>query len=153
MFSVISEVVEMPSLIHKYDCCMNGCDKSDQMAACYGIHERRSEKWWKKLCHCFFQAVQVNSFILFQLSRNQQIKRVSFKQYKSVLIEKSQQQVVERYPADILQRKIAGRPGLIQVELLCRKETSYSICRERSKLCILKHIKQSQTHKLCMFRM
>ena len=116
------EVVEMPALIHKYNSCMNGCDRSDQMVSYFGTHERRSKKWWKKLYHWMFEVAQLNAFILFRLSRKKQNKTISFKQFKSKLIQSFQQQVVQHHRGDILQRKSPGRPRLVQMERYTQKQ-------------------------------
>lgn len=39
---------EKPAAIHSYNFNMNRCDHADQMVNYYGLHNRRSKKWWKK---------------------------------------------------------------------------------------------------------
>ena len=41
------EVIK-PKCIDKYNRKMNGCDRADQMVGYYGVHRRKSNKWWKK---------------------------------------------------------------------------------------------------------
>ena len=44
---------------------MNGCDRADQLVKYYGVHKRKSVKWWKKSFHFLIEIIHVNAKILF----------------------------------------------------------------------------------------
>ncbi|KAK3788131.1 hypothetical protein RRG08_009677 [Elysia crispata] len=58
----------VPSVIVTYNQNMNGCDKMDQLIGYYGIHNRKSVKWWKKLFFFLFEIAQANAYILHVLT-------------------------------------------------------------------------------------
>lgn len=58
-----------PSVIHNYNMNMNGCDRTDQRVKYYGLYERKTRKWWKKLFHWLFEVAQSNAYVLYNLTR------------------------------------------------------------------------------------
>ena len=59
---------EKPSMVCDYNNFMNGCDRTDQAIGYYGLHSRRSRKWWKRF---FFWALEItinNAYILFKMT-------------------------------------------------------------------------------------
>ncbi|GFN77996.1 PiggyBac transposable element-derived protein 4 [Plakobranchus ocellatus] len=61
--------VSKPQVVHTYNQFMNGCDRSDQSLGYYGIHNRRSNKWWKKIFLWILEIAMLNAFILFKQRR------------------------------------------------------------------------------------
>ena len=62
--------VKQPQAIHSYNQFMNGVDRSDQILAKNNTL-RKCMRWWKTLFFHIIDIAVVNSFILFQLYRNQ----------------------------------------------------------------------------------
>ncbi|BFY98695.1 hypothetical protein BsWGS_01735 [Bradybaena similaris] len=62
---------------------MNGCDLLDQRVGYYGIHSRKSVKWWKKIFFWLLEIVQVNSYILYMLGSG---NRMGLQDYKRQLL-------------------------------------------------------------------
>jgi hypothetical protein len=62
--------VVIPKVINEYNLNMNGCDRADQLVSYYGMHERKTMKWWKKLFYWSLEIAQVNAFILYKLAKN-----------------------------------------------------------------------------------
>ncbi|XP_059165630.1 piggyBac transposable element-derived protein 4-like [Physella acuta] len=58
-----------PAVIHDYNFNMNGCDRADQMIGYYGVHNRKTRKWWKKIFYWILEVTTVNAFILHRLTR------------------------------------------------------------------------------------
>ena len=59
------EIVDKPLCIDDYNQKMNGCDRVDQLVQYYGIHKRKSYKWWKKVFHFLLEIIHVNARILY----------------------------------------------------------------------------------------
>lgn len=53
-----------PAIIHSYNACMGGIDTSDMMLYTY-LDERRTVKYWKKICFNIFSRMVLNSYILY----------------------------------------------------------------------------------------
>ncbi|CAG5133549.1 unnamed protein product [Candidula unifasciata] len=74
---------------------MNGCDLLDQRVGYYGIHCRKSIKWWKKIFLWMFEIVQVNSYIIYMLSSGKKMGLQDFKrQLLNQLTEASAKELV-----------------------------------------------------------
>lgn len=84
---------EKPAIIHKYNMAMNGCDMADQAVAYYGVHERRSTKWWKKIFFWLIEVMQFNSHILYTLSHPNQ-PRTELRIFKDKIIKEMQSAIV-----------------------------------------------------------
>lgn len=78
------ETLTMPTLIHQYNKCMNGCDRLDQSVSYYCQYNRKTIKWWKRIFLWLLEVTQVNSFILYQLSHPDQ--KLTLLQFKKHLI-------------------------------------------------------------------
>ncbi|CAG5121162.1 unnamed protein product [Candidula unifasciata] len=84
-----------PAVIDSYNQSMNGCDLLDQKVGYYGIHCRKSIKWWKKIFLWMFEIVQVNSYIIYLLSSGKKNGLHDFKrQLLNQLTEASAQELV-----------------------------------------------------------
>ena len=65
---------------------MNGCDRIDQMLSYYNIFNRKTVKWWKRIFVCSLEVAQVNSYMLFCLTRDDGEKPVNLLKYKNLLV-------------------------------------------------------------------
>ena len=75
--------VTKPGLIHEYNLAMNGCDRADQNVGYYGVFNRKSYKWWKKIFYWIIEVTQHNAHILQVLATG---KSSSFVEFKRELI-------------------------------------------------------------------
>ncbi|KAI8775184.1 piggyBac transposable element-derived protein 4 [Biomphalaria glabrata] len=78
-----------PGAIHAYNYSMNGCDRADQMIGYYGIHTRRTKKWWKKIFYWSLEITTVNAYILWCLTRPPTMKKheMTLKSFKQRVID------------------------------------------------------------------
>uniref|UniRef100_A0A2C9LMC3 Uncharacterized protein n=1 Tax=Biomphalaria glabrata TaxID=6526 RepID=A0A2C9LMC3_BIOGL len=78
-----------PSMVDKYNKFMFGCDLADQKIGYYGLHARKSTKWWKKLFLWIMEIACSNADVLYNLSRPDHIKKsfLSLKQFKIKLVD------------------------------------------------------------------
>ncbi|CAG5134671.1 unnamed protein product [Candidula unifasciata] len=53
---------QKPSVIDTYK--MNGCDVADQRLGYYGLHTRKTKKWWKKLFQWIMEICCINAYVL-----------------------------------------------------------------------------------------
>ena len=70
-----------PAMVDSYNQFMNGCDRADQNLGYYGVQDRKSKKWWKKLYFWALEIVHVNAFTLYKIQNNltpQQLKTSKF---------------------------------------------------------------------------
>ena len=81
------KTTEKPEIIHRYNQNMNGCDRADQQTGYYGVFNRKTIKWWKKLFYFMFEITQTNAHILYTLSHPNQ-NRLSLLQFKQTLVDK-----------------------------------------------------------------
>lgn len=102
--------VQKPHPIHQYNNSMNGCDRTDQMVSYYGNHTRKTVKWWKKIFMWIFEITQVNSHILFSLTRPQDRRPLPLAKYKEALIEELCQLVEANINVDPL-ISLPNKPG------------------------------------------
>lgn len=105
-----------PNMINTYNRNMNGCDKLDQKVSYYGVFERKTVKWWKKLFYWMLEVTQANAYILFCLSGAAGRKKISLKDYKKMLMTQLTQHVV----AMAQEKKLAGR----QPEVSCLEKVN-----------------------------
>ena len=77
------EVIHKPSCIDEYNQNMNGCDRADQY---YGLHKRKSYKWWKKIFHFLIETAIVNASIIFHLKSGNNKKKMPLSDFKDMLI-------------------------------------------------------------------
>lgn len=66
---IVKRAKTKPAVIDDYNMHMNGCDRADQAVGYYGLHTRKSCKWWKKLFHWLMEITVVNAYKLFVLTR------------------------------------------------------------------------------------
>ena len=78
--------VQKPTMITAYNNNMNGCDRADQNVGYYGMHKRKSIKWWKKIFHWLLELCHINARILFLLTRTEPPTRHSLVKFKDALI-------------------------------------------------------------------
>ena len=78
--------VSKPPLIIQYNHSMNGWDRMDQSVNYYGTFQRKTQKWWKKLFHSILAIAQVNSNILYSLTRPDSLAKVSLADFKDDLV-------------------------------------------------------------------
>lgn len=110
---------EKPAIVDTYNMNMNGCDKADQMVGYYGLHTRRTRKWWKKIFFWLVEIVCVNAHILHTLTRPDGEKPVGLKIFKLTLIEDfCRMAATIMPPAHQLSPAAVGRPRSNPVERL-----------------------------------
>ncbi|KAK3691224.1 hypothetical protein RRG08_003263 [Elysia crispata] len=63
------EIILKPSCVDEYNQHMNGCDRADQQIQYYGLHKRKSNKWWKKIFHFLIEIAVVNASIIYNKTR------------------------------------------------------------------------------------
>ena len=113
--------VTLPSLIHGYNMSMNGCDRVDQSVAYYGQFTRKTIKWWKRIFFWLLEITQVNSYILYCLTRTNPADRISLKKYKHLLLTALAEKAASLVPDDEEVRPV-GRPRSVNdIERLERK--------------------------------
>ena len=91
---------------------MNGCDRIDQMLSYYNIFNRKTVKWWKRIFVWSLEVAQVNSYILFCLTRDEREKPVNLLKYKKLLVNQLLAEADTIKPLDQKQHKIA-RPNIL----------------------------------------
>lgn len=79
-------VTNKPTMINDYNKFMNGCDRGDQMVSYYNDFNRKTIKWWKRILMWCLEVSQVNSYILYCLTREVGHKGTSLLEYKKTLI-------------------------------------------------------------------
>ena len=89
---------------------MNGCDRIDQMLSYYNIFNRKTVKWWKRIFVCSLEVAQVNSYMLFCLTRDDGEKPVNLLKYKNLLVNQLLAEADTIKTLDHKQHKIA-RPN------------------------------------------
>lgn len=100
-----SGTIHKPTCIDHYNQKMNGCDRADQRVQYYGMHKRKSYKWWKKVFHFILEITVINSSIIFDERKKLQenyTKKMPLKVFKSILI--------EELSMHIAQHKLAREP-------------------------------------------
>ena len=70
----------------RYNLCMNGCDRVDQMVTYYGVYQRKTYKWWKKLFRWALKVVQNNAYVLYTLQRKNRPGKTSLLRFKLELV-------------------------------------------------------------------
>jgi Transposase IS4 len=63
---------------YNYNHSINGCDKADQMLGSYGMHKRKSRKWWNKILLTMLEATTVNAYFLYRFTRSPTVKKYNF---------------------------------------------------------------------------
>ena len=105
--------VVKPLVIHEYNCSMNGCDHLDQMISYYNNFDRKTHKWWKRIFMWILEVSQINSFIIYTLSRPRDSKVISLKSFKDSLISQLEEKAVSMYNAEKdFVPKPKGRPSI-----------------------------------------
>ena len=113
-----------PLVIHKYNCSMNGCDHLDQMISYYNNFDRKTRKWWKHIFVWILEVSQINSYIVYSLSRPN-TKKMSLKTFKETLIKQLEEKAASIYDHETDQApKERGRPSSVTaaVERLSHKK-------------------------------
>lgn len=93
MVDVDKADTKKPQMVLQYNKAMNGCDRVDQNVSYYGVHERRSKKWWKKIFFWLLEIAQFNASVLYTLS-HPDVPRLGMRVLKQKLIECIEQQIV-----------------------------------------------------------
>ncbi|CAG5132315.1 unnamed protein product, partial [Candidula unifasciata] len=75
-----------PSVIDTYNNKMNGCDVADQRLGYYGLHTRKTKKWWKKLFQWIMEICCINAYVLYKETRPGTTK-IPLKDFKLKLID------------------------------------------------------------------
>ena len=92
------KVTVKPTIIEDYNQSMNGCDN---------VLNRKTVKWWKRLFVWTMELAQVNSFILFCLTRDEGQKKTSLLQYKHSLVRQLVEKAKSIRPADQVSHFVA----------------------------------------------
>ena len=79
------KVTTKPRMIYEYSNSMNGCDRRDQMISYYNIFNKKTVKWWNRMFAWCFELTQVNSFILYCLTRDEGTRLVPLLEFKKIL--------------------------------------------------------------------
>ena len=114
---------------------MNGCDHLDQMIS-YNNFDRKTCKWWKRIFVWILEVSQINSYIVYSLSRPN-TKKMSLKTFKETLIKQLEEKAASIYDHETDQvPKERGRPSCVTaaIERLWHKK-HLAVYDERSKLC------------------
>ena len=106
---------EKPSMVCEYNQFMNGCDRADQAIGYYGLHNRKSRKWWKKL---FFWALEItinNAYILFKMTRDRPLTKnaqthLSLLNFRKALVRQLEAKAARFDDTTETPRKPVGRP-------------------------------------------
>ena len=64
---------------------MNGCDRMDQMLSYYNTFNRKTIKWWKRMFMWCFEVSQINAYIIFCLTRDDDTNSVPLAKFKQML--------------------------------------------------------------------
>ena len=123
-----------PTMVHEYNQFMNGCDRADQNFGYYGLHTRKSKKWWKKIYFWALEIVHINAFTLYKIQNNptpQQLRssKFSLKTFKEPVLKG----LVEMYAQEagltnnlLAQpepgRVLPGRPDPLPLERVSAKQ-------------------------------
>ena len=78
------KVTQKPTVIHRYNLSMNGCDCLDQNVSFYNIFDHKTYKWWK-IFSWITQITQINVFILYALFCNRETKKIPLRNLKQSL--------------------------------------------------------------------
>ena len=117
--------VEMPSVINSYNHNMNGCDRVDQSLSYYGQYSRKTIKWWKRIFLWILEVSQVNSHILYTLTRTPDEKKLPLLNFKQVLLKQltecgmALQIANNELPPRMSER---GRKRKVEIERLSQKK-------------------------------
>ena len=106
---------EKPSMVTTYNNYMNGCDRADQAIGYYGIHNRKSRKWWKKVFFWALEITQNNAYILFKMTRDRPLTKrdeanLSLKNFKKALVNQLEAKAAGLEDTFETPRKPVGRP-------------------------------------------
>ena len=104
-----------PEIIDKYNQYMNGCDRADQNIGYYGLHTRRSTKWWKKIFFWVLEITVSNAFVLFKQTRQRPLthaaaEKLTLKIFKKALINQLEAKAAQMEDTTEPPRKTVGRP-------------------------------------------
>ena len=80
--SKCGKVTTKPRMIYEYNNSMNGSDRGDQMTK---IFNKKTMKWWERMFAWCFEVTQVNSFILYCLTRDEGTRLVPLIEFKKIL--------------------------------------------------------------------
>ena len=140
-----------PSAINSYNQYMNGCDLADQKVGYYGMQNRKTSKWWKKLYHWIMEIACSNAHILYVLSHPE--ARMSLKKFKIQLIDSLCLEALSIMPAEEKARKmpLPGRPRANPIPRLegGRHLIDYAKQDRRCRVCSTS-TKPARTHFICM---
>ncbi|GFO22528.1 PiggyBac transposable element-derived protein 4 [Plakobranchus ocellatus] len=82
----------------------------DQRIAYYGVFERKSVKWWKKLFYWILEIAQVNTLILYTLAHSEdQTHKKSLKSFKQSLLRHLTSADAEDMPENDVEKRKPGR--------------------------------------------
>lgn len=107
-----------PMMIHDYNQSMNRCDRMDQMLSYYNMFGRKTVKWWKQLFVWTVEVSQVNAYILYCMTREQDARHVPLLSFKHALIEslisKAEQYKPKDYIGHFISKPTARAPTAIR---------------------------------------
>ena len=142
--------VTLPSLIHDYNMSMNGCDRVDQSVAYYGQFTRKTIKWWKRIFFWLLEICQVNSYILYCLTRTDPADKISLKRYKQMLLTALAEKAATLVPEDE-EARVVGRPRAgPDIERLHRKRHLVGhVAQDRNCVVCSTSDKRRRTNFIC----
>ena len=83
------------------------------MISYYNNFDRKTHKWWKRIFMWILEVSQINSFIIYTLSRPRDSKVISLKSFKDSLISQLEEKPVNMYNAEKdFVPKPKGRPSI-----------------------------------------
>ena len=104
-------VLSKPCIIQSYNNAMNGCDRMDQMLSYYNIFNRKTIKWWKRMFMWCLEVCQVNTYIMFCMTRDADANPVPLLKFKQMLVEEILFEADQIVPADHKHHRIQ-RPNV-----------------------------------------
>ena len=141
------------AVVDMYNKYMYGCDLVDQKIGYYGIQNRKSVKWWKKLFHWIVEITISNAHVLYLLCKSgKKEEMLSLKNYKIQLIRSLCMEAAAVMPQEEKDRRkpIIGRPMKNPIPRLDagRHIIDYSNKENRCKVCSTPK-KPARTHFIC----
>ncbi|KAI8733770.1 piggyBac transposable element-derived protein 4 [Biomphalaria glabrata] len=129
-----------PAVVDTYNKYMYGCDLVDQKIGYYGLQNRKSIKWWKKLFHWIVEITISNAHVLYLMCKNGEKKEMlSLKKFKIQLVHALCMEAAAVMPPEEKDRRkpVVGRPMKNPIPRLDagRHIIDYSDKENRCKVC------------------
>lgn len=120
-----------PAIIHDYNHFMGGIDTSDMMLYTY-LDERRTVKYWKKVCFNIFSRMILNSYILYKENVPRGDKIMNRFDFNVKIIESlSKDWLQEKHGGGVLPGPSRNTDNIL-TKLPGRKEKDCCVCNERT---------------------